>query len=155
MLPLERKGFPEECYFTFSYSPIRDEAGKVGGVFCSVVETTAQLLAARRTRTLRKLAEIASVGRTEASALALAMDTLRESTADVAWAMYQPAGEAARTSKPRWGSSRWRSMPSRPSSLGARTASASAGGPEELPSSASDGAARAAGSFRSARAAPG
>ena len=34
MLPLERKGFPEECYFTFSYSPIRDEAGGVGGVFC-------------------------------------------------------------------------------------------------------------------------
>ena len=26
LLPLERKGFPEECYFTFSYSPIRDEA---------------------------------------------------------------------------------------------------------------------------------
>jgi signal transduction histidine kinase len=89
MLPLERKGFPEECYFTFSYSPIRDEAGRVGGVFCSVVETTVQKLAARRTRTLRGLAEIASVGRTETSALALAMDTLRDASADVPWAMYQ------------------------------------------------------------------
>ena len=27
LLTLERKGFPEECYFSFSYSPIRDETG--------------------------------------------------------------------------------------------------------------------------------
>jgi len=93
MLPLERKGFPEECYFTFSYSPIRDEAGEVGGVFCSVVETTSQVLAARRTRTLRRLAEITSVGRTEAGALAMSMETLRESAADVPWALYQELGE--------------------------------------------------------------
>ena len=38
---LERNGFPEECYFTFSYSPIRDEAGGVGGILCAVTETTA------------------------------------------------------------------------------------------------------------------
>ena len=39
MLPLERKGFSEECYFTFSYSPIRDESGGIGGVFSAVAET--------------------------------------------------------------------------------------------------------------------
>ena len=33
LLFLERRGYPEECYFTFSYSPIRDETGGVGGVF--------------------------------------------------------------------------------------------------------------------------
>jgi signal transduction histidine kinase/DNA-binding response OmpR family regulator len=93
MLPLERKGFPEECYFTFSYSPIRDESGEVGGVFCSVVETTSQVLAARRTRILRRLAEIASVGRTEADALALSMAALREGAADVPWALYQQLGD--------------------------------------------------------------
>ncbi|MGZ6071123.1 MAG: ATP-binding protein [Myxococcaceae bacterium] len=140
MLPLERKGFPEECYFTFSYSPIRDEAGEVGGVFCSVVETTAQLLSARRTRTLRKLAEIASVGRTEASALTLAMDILRESTADVAWAMFQPAGEAARTQQV--------SVGLEPVEIDALSAILGEcvdrirerRSPEELPSSAADGA---------------
>jgi signal transduction histidine kinase/CheY-like chemotaxis protein len=93
MLPLERKGFPEECYFTFSYSPIRDEAGGVGGVFCSVVETTAQVLAARRTRTLRRLADATSVRRTEADALAMSMKTLGEEVADVSWALYQPLVE--------------------------------------------------------------
>jgi len=94
MLPLERKGFPEECYFTFSYSPIRDETGRVGGVFCSVVETTSQVLAVRRTRTLRRLAEIATVGRTEADALTMSMEAFADSAADVPWALYQELGEA-------------------------------------------------------------
>ena len=55
-LPLERNGYPEECYFTFSYSPIQDESGGVGGVFCAVTETTPRVLAERRTRAARDLA---------------------------------------------------------------------------------------------------
>jgi len=38
MLPLDRNGYVEECYFTFSYSPIRDETGGIGGVFTAVTE---------------------------------------------------------------------------------------------------------------------
>src|SRR5262249_20764707 len=78
-------------------SPIRDELGRVGGVFCSVVETTGQVLSARRTRTLRRLAEIASVGRTESDAQALAMETLRDAVADVPWALYQELRDAGPT----------------------------------------------------------
>lgn len=40
MLPLNRNGFVEECYFDFSYSPVRKENGEVGGVLVTVVETT-------------------------------------------------------------------------------------------------------------------
>ncbi len=57
LLELERNGYPEECYFTFSYSPIRDESGGVGGVFTPVQETTAQVIGERRLRTLHDLAE--------------------------------------------------------------------------------------------------
>src|SRR5690242_16317194 len=39
-LPLERSGYAEECYFTFSYSPIHAESGAVLGVFTAVSETT-------------------------------------------------------------------------------------------------------------------
>lgn len=41
-LPLSvfRKGYYEKAWFTFSYSPIYDESGQVGGMFCAVVETT-------------------------------------------------------------------------------------------------------------------
>ncbi len=40
MLPLNRNGFVEECYFDFSYSPIYREDGVVGGVLVTVIETT-------------------------------------------------------------------------------------------------------------------
>ena len=40
MLPLHRNGYEEECYFDFSYSPIRKENGEVGGVLVTVIETT-------------------------------------------------------------------------------------------------------------------
>lgn len=40
LLMLERNGYPEECYFTFSYSPIWDESGKVGALFCAITEET-------------------------------------------------------------------------------------------------------------------
>jgi len=37
---IERHGYPETVHFDISYSPIRDEVGKVRGVFCIVSETT-------------------------------------------------------------------------------------------------------------------
>jgi PAS domain S-box-containing protein len=40
MLPMNRNGYTEECYFHFAYSPIRLENGKVGGVLVTIVETT-------------------------------------------------------------------------------------------------------------------
>lgn len=56
LLLLERHGYSEECYFTFSYSPIRDESGGVGGVFTPVNETTDKVIGERRLRTLHALA---------------------------------------------------------------------------------------------------
>ncbi len=47
-LVLERNGYPEDCWFTFSYSPIRDESGKVAGLFCAAAETTERVLGERR-----------------------------------------------------------------------------------------------------------
>ena len=56
LLLLARHGYPEECYFTFSYSPISDESGGIGGVFTPVMETTERVIAERRSNTLRELA---------------------------------------------------------------------------------------------------
>ena len=58
LLLLERDGYGEECYFSFSYSPIRDESGRVAGVFTPVIETTERVISARRLHTLRDLASV-------------------------------------------------------------------------------------------------
>ena len=53
-LVLARNGYPEECWFTFSYSPIRDENGDIAGIFCAAAETTEEVLAKRRLATERE-----------------------------------------------------------------------------------------------------
>jgi PAS domain S-box-containing protein len=42
---LQRHGYPEQTWYTFSYSPVRDETGAVAGVLCVVVETTGKVKA--------------------------------------------------------------------------------------------------------------
>ncbi len=42
---LDRHGYLEETFFTFSFSPIRDETGGVGGLFHPVTETTTKMTA--------------------------------------------------------------------------------------------------------------
>ncbi len=47
-LVMERHGYREDTWYTFSYSPIRDETGEVGGMFCACTETTKQVLLERQ-----------------------------------------------------------------------------------------------------------
>jgi PAS domain S-box-containing protein len=54
-LTMNRRGHDEDTWFTFSYSPVRDESGQVAGMFCAVAETTGQVLAARRREALLQL----------------------------------------------------------------------------------------------------
>ena len=49
-LVMNRKGFDEQTWFTFSYSPVHDERGTVAGMFCAVSETTRKVLAERALR---------------------------------------------------------------------------------------------------------
>lgn len=53
---LTRHGFSEETYFTFAFSPLRDDAGTIAGILQPVVEKTSEVLAERRVATLRAVA---------------------------------------------------------------------------------------------------
>jgi PAS domain S-box-containing protein len=44
LIPMERNGYPENAWFSFSYNPVRAESGAVVGLFCAVTETTVQVL---------------------------------------------------------------------------------------------------------------
>jgi hypothetical protein len=76
MLILERSGYPEETYHTFSYSPLRDEDGRVVGMLCVVSEDTERVIGERRMATLRDLGSDPSVMRTERQMLDFAADQL-------------------------------------------------------------------------------
>src|SRR5947208_3976780 len=87
LLPLDRHWYREECYFTLSFSPIRDEAGRVHGVFTTAAETTQRVLGERRLRTLRDLALRGMEARTTGEACESAVRTLAANPGDIPFAL--------------------------------------------------------------------
>ena len=87
LFSIERYGFVEETYFDVSYDPVRDESGRVGGVFCIVTETTGRVIGERRLALLKDLAAQKVAARTPRDACVLAMETLAAKPADVPFAL--------------------------------------------------------------------
>jgi PAS domain S-box-containing protein len=56
-ITIGRNGYPEQTWWTFSYSPIHDEAGHVGGILCTVHDTTAKVLSEQRLEFLVRLSD--------------------------------------------------------------------------------------------------
>jgi PAS domain S-box-containing protein len=99
MLPLFRNGYTEECYFTFSYSPIFDETGRIGGIFTAVTETTRRVLSERRLATLRDLSENANRGQSTEDACRMAAATLDDNPLDVPFAFIYLVEESSGTAR--------------------------------------------------------
>jgi PAS domain S-box-containing protein len=86
LLFLERSGYPEETYHTFSYSPLRDDDGLVVGMLCVVSEDTEKVIGERRMATLRDLGSDRRVLRTEQESLTFAHEKLGHNLRDVPFA---------------------------------------------------------------------
>jgi len=82
---LERYGFPEESYHTFSYSPIYDDGNRIAGMLCVVTEVTERVIGERRLRVLRDLAASPRAETTEGACKRL-INVLAENPLDVAFA---------------------------------------------------------------------
>ncbi len=87
MLFLERSGFVEETYHTFSYSPIAGDDGSVQGLLCVVSEDTTRVIGTRRMTTLRDLGSDLAAVRTEAELLTAACARLADNQADLPFAL--------------------------------------------------------------------
>ncbi|MBV9385796.1 MAG: response regulator, partial [Chroococcidiopsidaceae cyanobacterium CP_BM_ER_R8_30] len=87
LLLVDRSGYVEEAYFTYSYSPILVETGEVGGAFTAVTETTARVLGERRLATLRDLAAQAGLAKSVEQAYKGALQTLSENPWDIPFAL--------------------------------------------------------------------
>lgn len=95
---MERSGYLEETYFTFSYSPIRGESGRIGGMFCACNESTLRILSERRLRCLHELAAVGSAAKTVEHAHDRCLQVLGAYAEDIPFALLyrrQPEGLAA------------------------------------------------------------
>ncbi len=75
---MDRGDFLEETFYSFSYSPIPDEDGRVCGLFCPSTDVTPKILNARRLATLSELSADALTQQTTAAACAVAAKISRE-----------------------------------------------------------------------------
>jgi len=82
LIPLTRHGFTEECYFTFTFSPLRDEADAIAGVLQLVTETSDAVLGERRARALHELSNLTTQAQSVESMSALAALVLARHAAD-------------------------------------------------------------------------
>src|SRR5882724_5692206 len=96
---LDRLGYLEETFFTFSFSPIRDERGAVAGLFHPVTETTGKMVGQRRTRTLRDLTAIGLEAQSLDEALLRSAQILGEAAFDVPFALFYRLDEDHRTAR--------------------------------------------------------
>lgn len=76
LVPLERRGFLEDCWFTFSYSPVSDADGRVEGVLDIATETTGEVVTRRRLELLSRLRGVLAGLHLDAGPADLARETL-------------------------------------------------------------------------------
>ncbi|HET9268002.1 MAG TPA: histidine kinase dimerization/phospho-acceptor domain-containing protein, partial [Vicinamibacterales bacterium] len=93
------RGYPEEAYFSFSYSPLYRDDGTIGGVFCPVIETTDKVIGARRLRTLRDLAATTKGAAREDAAYEAAAATLTDNPHDVPFALLYRVNQEQRVAE--------------------------------------------------------
>jgi PAS domain S-box-containing protein len=87
LLFLERSGYQEETYHTFSYSPIADDDGAIAGLLCVVSEETARVISERRMTVVRDLGTALAAAGTEAEVCAAAGRELARDARNVPFAL--------------------------------------------------------------------
>jgi signal transduction histidine kinase len=91
---LERNGYPEETYHTFSYSPAPgDASGETGGLFCVVIEDTERVIADRRLALLRDFAASLAESKSEAGVFRALEQCLTEDAHDLPFSLCYLFGE--------------------------------------------------------------
>jgi len=80
LIPVTRHGFDEETYFSFTFSPLRDDDGNIAGILQPVFEVGASVFADRRAETLRLLVP---ERRSSAAPLDEALDAMAGNPADL------------------------------------------------------------------------
>ena len=87
LLIMERYGYQEETYYTFSYSPVPDDEGGVGGIICANTDDTRRIIGERQVKLLRTLAAETADARTIEEACRLSVHSLAQNQADLPFAL--------------------------------------------------------------------
>jgi signal transduction histidine kinase/methylmalonyl-CoA mutase cobalamin-binding subunit len=87
LIPLQRSGYLEETYITFSFAALRDDRDLPNGIFCTAYETTARVIADRQLNCLRALAAQSGFAETPEEACQAATAILEGNPRDLPFAL--------------------------------------------------------------------
>lgn len=87
LLIMERYGYPEETYYTFSYNPVLAEYGGVGGMICTNTDDTQRVINERQLGLLRTLAANTADAKTVEEVCALSANSLERNPHDLPFAL--------------------------------------------------------------------
>jgi PAS domain S-box-containing protein len=87
LLIMERYGYPEETYYTFSYSPVPNDQGGTGGIICANTDDTQRIIGERQLGLLRELGNRTAEARRAADACRLAAEALATNQRDLPFAL--------------------------------------------------------------------
>ena len=87
LLVMHRNGYDEETYYTFSFSPVPDEHGGIGGIICANTDDTDRVIGARRLALLREIASRTWEADSVAEAYTLAARALTANPRDLPFAL--------------------------------------------------------------------
>ncbi|HEY2294650.1 MAG TPA: ATP-binding protein [Thermoanaerobaculia bacterium] len=86
-LIMERNGYPEETYYTFSYSPVPNDQGGTGGILCANTDDTQRIVGERQLALLRELAARTADARTFDEACTRSAHALETNPYDLPFAL--------------------------------------------------------------------
>lgn len=89
---LDRNGYLEEAFMTFSFAPIRNEAGEVGGIFHPITETTDKMLSARRTHVIRDVSAQIGKAKTVKNICAATLEKAADFSLDIPFLLLYQLG---------------------------------------------------------------
>jgi len=87
LLIMERHGYAEETYYTFSYSPIPDADGNAAGIICANTDDTQRVIGERQLSLLRELATKTAEARSWQQACAQSVKALAANPRDLPFAL--------------------------------------------------------------------
>jgi signal transduction histidine kinase/CheY-like chemotaxis protein len=94
LLPMNRHGYVEECYFDFTFTPIYGESGGVAGIFNAVIETTYRVINERRAKFISLLSGEINAAPTNEELFQILERSLQEAGPDVPFCCYYSHGSS-------------------------------------------------------------
>lgn len=91
LLIMERNGYPEETYYTFSYTPIPGDDGGTAGMICFNTDDTYRIISERQLKTVTQLGKALTDARNDREVIDGTIQSLQENKHDFPFALFYTA----------------------------------------------------------------